>query len=193
VLLNSEDPEILKGAIQAAATIDNNLMKQYVFESMRFDPPASGITRIALPGAPAPFTSGQIVLLLLRDRSGIFNAGAFLDAQVFPEPNRFRIDRNISLYGDVMFGRGPHACFARFINPVVITQIVQSLLQLKDLAPADYYRGQLYSYETDKFTGYQKLSAFPTHMLTRFSAFPDNIGTLEQGKNIWKDTKNVLY
>ncbi|HST58064.1 MAG TPA: cytochrome P450, partial [Longimicrobium sp.] len=66
---------------------------------------------------------------------------AMFDADGFPEPRRFRIDRDVRAY--LHFGAGMHQCFGLGINMVVIPEILGALLRLPNLRRAPGREGRV--------------------------------------------------
>ncbi|MFV8753300.1 cytochrome P450 [Nannocystaceae bacterium ST9] len=79
------------------------LIPRFIEEMLRWDPPAHTLFRVTrsdveIAGGTIP--AGSFVMLML--------AAANRDAAVFPDPDRFVLERETS--GHVAFGHGPHLC-----------------------------------------------------------------------------------
>ena len=94
------DPELY-----ARIRVDRDLIDLAVEEALRLDPPAQFLVRRCLVDefdlGGEPLTSGDIVMLSI--------GGGNRDDAVFPEPDRFDLDRP-NLRDHLGFGVGPHIC-----------------------------------------------------------------------------------
>lgn len=103
----------------------------YVEELLRFDPSIHGLLRLCttdaeIGGVAVP--AGSLVLALL--------ASASRDEEVFPDPDRFDIDRNSA--GHFGFGHGVHACLGaalgRLEATILLTELSRRVARI-ELAP----------------------------------------------------------
>jgi cytochrome P450 len=66
---------------------------------------------------------------------------AMFDPDGFPDPKRFRIDRDVRSY--LHFGWGMHQCFGLGINMVMIPEIMAAMLRLDGLRRAPGRAGRV--------------------------------------------------
>jgi cytochrome P450 len=123
-------PAALAGATQAAIVDDRQLLRNYVYEAVRFNPHHP---------VQARFCKHEAVIAAGTSRARKIPAGAsvfvatlsaMFDEEVFVQPKLFRVDREAEY---LHFGYGMHRCFGRAINGVQIPQLVAALLQLPNL------------------------------------------------------------
>jgi cytochrome P450 len=133
-------PEALAGARTAAIAGEMELVRNYVYEAVRFNPHhplqvrfckqetevASGTPR----GRKIPAGTSVFVATL----------SAMFDPEVFIEPKLFRANREVEY---LHFGYGMHRCFGRAINGVQIPEIVGALLRLPNLRRASGREGRI--------------------------------------------------
>jgi cytochrome P450 len=158
-----DKPELLAGAQQAALNNDDELLRKYMLESLRFNSFGAGIFRAALEDyviASGTFRSKKIkkgMQVLVATQS------AMLDGRVVKNPKEFRLDRPDYHY--MHFGYGMHTCFGQYINMVQIPLIVKALLRCKNLRRANGAAGQV-----------QYQEPFPSHLHIEFDAVkPDQV------------------
>ncbi|MDQ3605011.1 MAG: cytochrome P450, partial [Gemmatimonadota bacterium] len=134
-------PRQLAEAQQAARADDMDAVRQYVWEAVRFNPHTPLMARFA----PRQTTLAAGTPRETRVRSGstvmIGTYSAMFDPEGFPEPDRFRIDRDIRSY--LHFGWGLHQCFGLAINTVQIPEILGALLRLPRLRRASGRAGRV--------------------------------------------------
>lgn len=134
-------PIELAGAQQAARSDDMDLVRQYVWEAVRFNPHTPLMARFCprdttlAKGAPQEKRIPAGCTILLGVDSAMF------DPKGFPEPERFRTDRSIHSY--LHFGWGLHQCFGLAVNHVQIPEIVGALLRLPRLRRAPGSEGAI--------------------------------------------------
>jgi cytochrome P450 len=134
-------PAELAGAQQAARSGDMDLVRQYAWEAVRFNPHTPLMARFCpreatiARGTPRErrIPAGTTVLL------GIDSA--MFDPAGFPEPRRFRVDRDVRSY--LHFGWGLHQCFGLPLNRVQVPEIVGALLRLPGLRRAPARAGRV--------------------------------------------------
>jgi cytochrome P450 len=134
-------PVELAAARAAAKAGDDERLRAYVFEALRFNPMTPGIFRTANQDyAVAKGTSRETTI-----RSGatviVATQSAMFDEKRIDDPDSFRVDRPGYTY--MHWGYGLHACFGQYINAVQITQIVKALLLRDNLRRAPGDAGQL--------------------------------------------------
>jgi cytochrome P450 len=124
-----EHPETL-GRVKA----DPSLIPQVLEESLRLDPPVQLLMRLAtldteIGGVAIP--AGSMVMPLL--------ASANRDESVFPDPDRFDIDRDTT--GHVAFGWGNHFCLgaalARLEGRVALETLLERIPDYDVTAPVE--------------------------------------------------------
>jgi cytochrome P450 len=136
-----DHPDVMKGAVAAAAAGDTALVRKYVLESMRFHTPAGLMVRVAVkPHTLAPGTPHETTI---KPGTVVFaaNGSAMMDETVVDDPHTFKLDRPSHHY--LHFGWGIHQCLGKYISEVQVTEIIKGLLQLKGLRRADGELGQL--------------------------------------------------
>ena len=98
---------------------------------LRFCPTRAVVVQ-GRPGETKVPPGAEVVLGTL---SGMF------DPDAFPDPGRFRVDRDASVY--LHFGHGMHTCYGRPINMVQIPEIAMALLRLDGLRRASGPAGRI--------------------------------------------------
>ena len=134
-------PDALAGA-QAAARADNDdLLRAFVLEAMRFDPLAAGLPRTAV-------RTGTIAQGLKRARTVppgstvlVAFASAMMDERRVPDPKTFNPNR--LQYEYIHFGHGVHECFGRHINHATLHLMLKPLLKRDNLRRAPGPAGRL--------------------------------------------------
>lgn len=126
--------EEMGGAQAAARAGDMDLVRQYAWEAVRFNPHTPIMARFCPRGAV--IAAGTTREKRIEPKSTVIlgTLSAMFDAEAFPEPDRFRTDRPIGKY--LHFGWGLHQCFGLYANMVQIPEIVAALLRLPDLRRA---------------------------------------------------------
>jgi cytochrome P450 len=120
-------PEVASGAIAAAHERSTERFDRYVWEALRFNP----VTAILLRYCESDYTVAAGTPRATRIAAGttVFacTASAMFDADVVPEPERFRSDRpdHTALH----FGYGHHACLGRHVAGVMLPEIVRRVLR----------------------------------------------------------------
>ena len=127
-------PAELASAQAAARAGDRALVRQHAWEAVRFNPHTPLMAR---------FCPRETVLAAGTPRERRIPAGtsmmvgtlsAMFDPEGFPDPKRWRTDRDVRSY--LHFGWGMHQCFGLAINHEVIPEILVPLLALPDLRRA---------------------------------------------------------
>ncbi|HEU0016283.1 MAG TPA: cytochrome P450 [Longimicrobium sp.] len=134
-------PGELRGAQDAARSGDLDAVRQYAWEAVRFNPHTPLMARFC----PAETTIAAGTRRERKVPAGtsmlIGTLSAMFDPDGFPEPRRFRLDRDVRSY--LHFGWGMHQCFGLGINLVVIPEIVAALLRLPGLRRARGAEGRV--------------------------------------------------
>jgi cytochrome P450 len=126
-------PEALEGARAG----DDETVRAYMFEALRFAPQGPGLFRRAQ--RDCVIAEGTHHETELRKGTTVFAAtqSAMHDDDVIDDPGEFRTDRPRHHY--MHFGVGMHECFGRFASTMAIPLIAKALLRREDLqrAPGD--------------------------------------------------------
>lgn len=134
-------PQELAGASAAARAGQADVVRQYAWEAVRFNPHTPLMARrcardtVLAAGTPRERTVPAGSAMLIGTLSAMF------DTERFAEPRRFRIYRDVRTY--LHFGGGMHQCFGLGINLVVIPEIVGALLRLPNLRRAPGRAGRV--------------------------------------------------
>jgi cytochrome P450 len=134
-------PEALAGAQAAARAGDDDRLRRYVTEAMRFDPLAPGLPRVAL--TDWTIGSGTPHATTIPAGAGVLAAfaSAMMDPRRVSDPKRFDPDRPDSDY--IHFGYGLHQCFGRHINHATLHLMLKPLLKQPNLRRAPGREGRL--------------------------------------------------
>jgi len=133
-------PDALAGARAAAMAGEMQLVRNYLYEAVRFNPDHP---------AQARFCKHETELAAGTPRARKIPAGTFVfpavlsamfDPDVFIEPKVFRADRETEY---LHFGYGMHRCFGYAINGVQIPEIAATLLRLPNLRRARGSAGRI--------------------------------------------------
>jgi cytochrome P450 len=127
-------PQELAGAQAAARDGDLDRVRQYVWEAVRFNPHTPLMARRCSVNATLAAGTPRQKTIAAGSSMAIGTLSAMFDPDGFPDPKRFRIDRDIRSY--LHFGWGMHQCFGLGINLVVIPEITAALLRLPGLRRA---------------------------------------------------------
>ncbi|MEE8058138.1 MAG: cytochrome P450 [Pseudomonadales bacterium] len=136
-----DHPELLAGAQKAALADDDEVLRKYMLESLRFNSFGAGVFRVAAEDYVV--ASGAFRSKKIRKGTKILVAtqSAMLDGRELKKPKQFRLDRPDYHY--MHFGYGMHTCFGKYINRVQIPLIVKSLLRCKNLRRAPGAAGKV--------------------------------------------------
>jgi cytochrome P450 len=134
-------PKVLAEAQAAARADDDELLRRYVLEAMRFDPLAPGLPRVAL----TEWTLGNGTSHASTIPAGAQVLAAFASAMMDPRrvasPRTFDPNRPASDY--MHFGFGLHECFGRHINNATLHLMLKPLLKQPNLRRAAGKAGKL--------------------------------------------------
>lgn len=136
-----DHPDQLAGAQDAARSNNDDLLVQYIWEAMRFNPIGPAILRYCSADYTVAKGTPRATLI---PKGTVVVAGiqsAMFDASQIDNPTEFRVDRPDYHY--MHFGYGLHKCFGQYINRVQIPGIAKSLLTRKNLRRADGAAGQV--------------------------------------------------
>lgn len=134
-------PRALAGAQAAARADDDDLLRRYVLEAMRFDPLAPGLPRVAL--MDWMIAAGTTHARQIKAGSTVLAAfaSAMMDSRRVPEPRTFNPNRLPHEY--IHFGYGLHECFGRHINRATLHLMLKPLLLRPGLRRAPGREGRL--------------------------------------------------
>ena len=133
-------PTELKEAIIVATANDMEAMKNYCFEALRFNPHNPAILRYCKNGAV--IGKGTRHERKVPAKTTIYAAtlSAMFDPEVVKNPKKFDATRNVDY---MHFGMGPHTCAGKYINGVVVPELVAALLRLPNIRRAEGKAGKI--------------------------------------------------
>ncbi|HEX5872412.1 MAG TPA: cytochrome P450 [Longimicrobium sp.] len=134
-------PRELAGAQAAARDGDLDRVRQYAWEAVRFNPHTPLMARRCSVAATLATGTSRQKTVAAGTSIAIGTLSAMFDPEGFPEPRRFRIDRDVRSY--LHFGWGMHQCFGLGINLVVIPEIVGAIVRLPGLRRAPGRAGRV--------------------------------------------------
>ena len=134
-------PHWLGAAKAAARAGDDNLLGQYVWEALRFNPISSGILRYC--EEDYTIARGTDRETLIQKGTLVFAAtlSAMFDEHEIPEPETFRPDRPDYHY--FHFGYGHHLCLGHDAGYVMIPEVIKQLLLRKNLRRSTHGDGKI--------------------------------------------------
>jgi cytochrome P450 len=134
-------PDALEGAAAAARADDDDALRAFMLEAMRFAPQGPGLFRRALRGCRIAEGSHHETELPAGTTVFAATESAMHDDDVVDHPSEFRTNR--PAHHHLHFGAGLHQCFGRFANVMAIPTIAKPLLRRDGLARADGEAGEL--------------------------------------------------
>ncbi|CAN7154472.1 cytochrome P450 [Phenylobacterium sp. LjRoot225] len=134
-------PEALAGAQAAARAGDDDLLRGYVLEAMRFDPLAPGLPRRAAKDWTLARGTKRARTVRKGDTVLAAFASAMMDDRRVPDPKTFNPRRQAYEY--IHFGYDLHQCFGRHINHATLHLMLKPLLQRPGLRRAPGKTGRL--------------------------------------------------
>jgi cytochrome P450 len=134
-------PADLAKAQDAAASNDDAVLADYVFEALRFNPNNPVVVRRSVQDYT--LAKGTMRETLIPRGWSVVAAtrSAMFDDRFFESPNEIRAGRPAYLY--MHFGYGLHTCFGQYINRVQIPGILKPLLRRRNLRRAAGEAGRL--------------------------------------------------
>lgn len=153
-----DHPELLAQAQQAALSDDNEMLRKFTLECLRFNSFGAGVFRIAKQDYKVASGTFRSTKIPAGSKILVATQSAMLDGRELKKPKSFRLDRPDYHY--MHFGYGMHTCFGQYINMVQIPLIVKSLLLCKNLRRSSGEPGQVV---------YQ--GPFPIHLHLEFDQF----------------------
>lgn len=136
-------PELLAAAQNSARADDDEIMVQYVLESLRLNPFAAGIQRICAEDYVV--ARGTLRATKIPKGTGVLaiTESAMMDLRRVSKPKEFRLDRPAHIY--MHFGFALHTCFGQYINLAQIPRIVKAVLKRNGLRRAAGDAGKMNS------------------------------------------------
>jgi cytochrome P450 len=132
---------ILAEAQRAAEAHDEETLRRYAWEAMRFDP----LTPILPRNTKRERVLAAGTLRAKQIEPGthvLFSfASAMMDGRRVPDPQRFNPNRPISAY--MLFGHGLHECFFKRVNDSLLPLMLMSLLRRGQVVRAKGGKGHL--------------------------------------------------
>lgn len=96
------------------------------------------------------------------------------DPEVFPEPNKVNLNRDLSSY--IHLGMGPHQCLGAGMTNIALTTMLKVVAKLENLRRAPGPQGQL-----KKIAGPGGITIYMSEDESRFSPFPTTMKVLWDG------------
>ncbi|MGI3448933.1 cytochrome P450 [Citrobacter arsenatis] len=134
-------PQILAEAQAAARNNDDETLRRYVLEAMRFDPLGPGLWRVALTDVTLARGTRHEVTIKAGSHVLAAFASAMMDSRRISNPKAFNPHRPAADY--MHFGYGLHACFGRYINLATLHLMLKPLLKQPGLRRAPGADGKL--------------------------------------------------
>lgn len=134
-------PMVLTEAQAAARADDDDRLRRYVLEAMRFDPLAPGLPRVALTDWTLGMGTSHATTIPAGAQVLAAFASAMMDPRRVANPRVFDPDRPTSDY--MHFGFGLHECFGRHINHATLHLMLKPLLKQPNLRRATGSEGKL--------------------------------------------------
>jgi cytochrome P450 len=134
-------PRELEGAQAAARAGDLDRVRQYAWEAVRFNPHTPLMARTCSSAYTLAAGTPRAKQIAPGSGMAIGTLSAMFDLDGFPDPKRFRIDRDVKSY--LHFGWGMHQCFGMGINMVMIPEIMAAMLRLDGLRRAPGSAGRV--------------------------------------------------
>ncbi|MGB1237880.1 MAG: cytochrome P450 [Pseudomonadales bacterium] len=135
-----DHPHQLRDAQEAARNNDDERLRKYTLEALRFNSFGAGVFRILLED----YTLARGTLRAKCYKQGttvlVATQSAMHDSRQLTHPQRFSLTRPDYHY--MHFGYGMHRCFGYHINMVQIPQIIKVLLRKRNLKRAEGTAGR---------------------------------------------------
>lgn len=133
-------PEALDAVRAAALAGDISMVRNYVYEAVRFNPHHPVQARFCKHETEIAAGTSRARKIPAGTSVFVATLSAMFDPEVFLEPKIFRVDRDVEY---LHFGFGMHRCFGRAINGVQIPELVATLLLLPNLHRAPGRAGRI--------------------------------------------------
>ena len=134
-------PKVLAEAQSAARSNDDEKLRRYVFEAMRFDPLAPGLPRVALEDVILARGTWHETSIKAGAQVLAAFASAMMDPRRVANPTTFDPNRPASDY--MHFGFGLHECFGRHINRATLHMMPKPILKRENIRRAPGPNGRL--------------------------------------------------
>jgi len=152
------EPQAMKGAIEAAKHYDMQAMYGYVAEALRFNPVQPGVPRYSESKQMIRGKGSKVYTIPAKTHVLALTSAAMFDPAAFPSPKEFNPKRD-AIY--MNWGFGLHECYGKYINSVTIPELVAAVLRLPDVQRAPGITG--------RGTGIMQ-EGFPNNFVVRFRA-----------------------
>lgn len=123
-------PVALAGARAAAMAGEMQLVRNYAYEAVRFNPHHPVQARFCKHETEVAAGTPRARKIPAGTSVFVATLSAMFDPEVFIEPKVFRADREVEY---LHFGYGMHQCFGRAINGVQIPELLATLVRLPNL------------------------------------------------------------
>lgn len=134
-------PEALALIREAAGNGDTDLVRQCVFEALRFNPQNPLLLRRCLKDCGVAAGTSRAKTIKEGSLVIVGTESAMFDADKFPQPRDFIADRPLDSY--IHFGSGMHTCFGRHIGTMLWPTVLNEVVKLNDLARANGNDGKI--------------------------------------------------
>jgi cytochrome P450 len=133
-------PDALAGARAAAMAGEMDMVRNHVYEAVRFNPHHPLQVRFCKHETEVATGTPRARKIPAGASVFVVTLSAMFDAEVFIEPKAFRADREVEY---LHFGYGMHRCFGSAINGVQIPELVATLVRLPNLRRAPGSAGRI--------------------------------------------------
>jgi cytochrome P450 len=133
-------PDALAGARAAAMAGEMDMVRNHVYEAVRFNPHHPLQVRFCKHETEVAAGTPRARKIPAGASVFVVTLSAMFDAEVFIEPKAFRADREVEY---LHFGYGMHRCFGSAINGVQIPELVATLVRLPNLRRAPGSAGRI--------------------------------------------------
>jgi cytochrome P450 len=133
-------PDALAGARAAAMAGEMDMVRNHVYEAVRFNPHHPLQVRFCKHETEVAAGTPRARKIPAGASVFVVTLSAMFDAEVFIEPKVFRADREVEY---LHFGYGMHRCFGSAINGVQIPELVATLVRLPNLRRAPGSAGRI--------------------------------------------------
>jgi len=124
----------------------DDLLLRYVYEAMRLYPEFSELWRVAEKDIDLVITNADQTKETLSFKKGdlvqVDFRNASLDPNIFPDPHKIKLDRDIGVYR-WLNGTGFHRCFGVKLAPLTFVELLKVVFKLKNIRRAPGNAGRL--------------------------------------------------
>jgi len=149
-------PAALAGERTAALAGEMQIVRNYAYEAVRFNPHHPVQLRFCKHETELAAGTPRAHKIPAGTSVVVATLSAMFDPEVFIDPAKFRVDRDVEY---LHFGFGMHRCFGSAINGVQIPELMAALLRLPNLRRAPGRAGRV-AYD----------SSFPEHLILEFDS-----------------------